>query len=92
VSSSDHTRTSKTETSQAGINFKTKKCLNKNIKRIQKRLAQTESRIMMEFDSPHILKCYESFENSDIKLIIIEYCNEGTLKEKIQLNGKIPEA
>jgi hypothetical protein len=47
---------------------------------------------MMEFDSPHILKCYESFENSDIKLIIIEYCNEGTLKEKIQLNGKIPEA
>ena len=50
------------------------------VKRIQKRLAQTESRIMMEFDSPHILKCYESFENSDLKLMIIEYCNEGTLK------------
>lgn len=45
---------------------------------------------MMRFNSPSLLKCYECFENRDLKLMVIEYCENGSLLEKIETVKKIP--
>ena len=46
---------------------------------VKTRLAKTESEMMAICDSPHILKCYDVYENEDLIVMMIEYCNEGTL-------------
>jgi serine/threonine protein kinase len=60
------------------------------IKAIRKRLVKEESKIMMRFNNPNLLKCYECFENRDLKLMVIEYCENGSLQEKIETVKKIP--
>jgi serine/threonine protein kinase len=45
---------------------------------------------MMRFNNPNLLKCYECFENRDLKLMVIEYCENGSLQEKIETVKKIP--
>lgn len=33
----------------------------------------------MKINSENVLKCYECFENEKLKIMIIEFCNQGTL-------------
>lgn len=62
------------------------------VKEIRRRLAKTESEMMMQVDSDHVMKCYDVYENKWLKIMIIEYCNGGTLSEEIYKRGRIPEA
>ena len=39
----------------------------------------------------NIVQCYQVFQNQSLKIIVMEYCEGGTLQEYIRLNGKIPE-
>ena len=42
-------------------------------------------------DSPYLLKCYDVYENEDLKVLIIEYCNGSTLQAEIDEKRHIPE-
>lgn len=42
-------------------------------------------------DSPFLLKCYDVYENSDLKVLIIEFCNGKTLQDEIDEKKRIPE-
>ena len=66
--------------------------MNPKVRRIKKRLIQSESRLMMKCDSPNIIKCHQSFENADLKIMIIDFCNSGNLQEEIDKRDQIPEA
>jgi hypothetical protein len=46
---------------------------------------------MYACDSPFLLKCYDVYENDDLKILIIEYCNGKTLQAEIDEKKKIPE-
>lgn len=35
------------------------------------------------------MKCYATYENKWLKIMVIEYCNEGTLSEQIYKRGRI---
>lgn len=61
------------------------------VREIRKRLAKTESEMMMKCDSPHVMKCYDVYENKDLKIMMIEYCNGGTLSDALAEKGRIPE-
>lgn len=53
-------------------------------------MAKTESEMMMKCDSPHVMKCYDVYENKDLKIMMIEYCNGGTLADMLGEKGRIP--
>jgi len=42
-------------------------------------------------NSPYLLKCYDVFENEDLKVMVIEYCNGETLQAEIDKKKRIPE-
>jgi serine/threonine protein kinase len=46
---------------------------------------------MYECESPYLLKCFDVYENKDLKVLIIEYCNGKTLKAEIDERKRIPE-
>ena len=64
---------------------------NARVREIRRRLARTESEMMMLCDSPHVMKCYDVYENKDLKIMMIEYCNGGTLSDMLTEKGRIPE-
>ena len=44
-------------------------------------------------NSPYLLKCYDVFENEDLKVMMIEYCNGQTLQAEIaSLSSQLEEA
>lgn len=43
-------------------------------------------------NSPYLLKCYDLYENEDLKVLIIEYCNGKTLQAEIDEKKRIPES
>jgi serine/threonine protein kinase len=62
------------------------------LKDIKLRLAETEPRLMQMCNSPCLLKCYDVYENEDLKVLILEYCKGKTLQNDIDLKGCIPES
>lgn len=41
-------------------------------------------------DSPYLLKCYDVYENEDLKILFVEYCNGQTLQAEIDSKKRIP--
>lgn len=46
---------------------------------------------MARLDSPHIAKCFDIYQNNDLKIIVMEYCGQGTLYDAVFRKGKISE-
>lgn len=46
---------------------------------------------MMQCDSPNLLKCYDIYENKDLKLLIMEYCSGETLEKYLGKKRKLTE-
>ena len=44
------------------------------VKEIRERLAISEPKLMMKCNSEHLLKCYDIYENKDLKILVMEYC------------------
>ena len=64
---------------------------NRLLKEIKLRLSRTEDQMMMKCSSSNLVKCYEVFANMDLKIIVMEYCNKGTLENYIKKKENIPE-
>ena len=64
---------------------------SERVKEIRRRLAKTESEMMFKVQDEHVMKCYATYENKWLKIMVIEYCNGGTLSEEIYKRGRIPE-
>ena len=47
-------------------------------------MSKTEDKIMMKCASPNLVKCHDVYKNMDLKIIVMEYCNRGTLDEYIK--------
>lgn len=35
-------------------------------------------------NSPNLIKCYDIYENKELKVLIMEYCNQGTLSDELK--------
>lgn len=44
----------------------------------------------MKVNSDHVMKLYDVYENKWLKIMVIEYCNGGTLSEEILRRNRIP--
>lgn len=64
---------------------------SERVKEIKRRLAKTESEMMVKINSDHVMKCYATYENECLKIMVIEYCNGGNLSEEIYKRKRIPE-
>lgn len=64
---------------------------SEKVREIRRRLCRTESQLMMQCDSDNVVRCYDVYENKALKIMIIEYCNGGTLQEEINQKLRIPE-
>lgn len=42
-------------------------------------------------NSPNLVKCYDVYENEELKLMMVEYCNGGSLQDYIDRKGRISE-
>lgn len=51
------------------------------VRAIKQRLCESEPRLMYQFNSPNLMKCYDVFRNDDLKVLILEYCNGPTLQK-----------
>lgn len=45
----------------------------------------------MKVNSDHVMKLYDVYENKWLKIMVIEYCNGGTLSEEILRRNRIPQ-
>ena len=64
---------------------------NEVVRNIKLRLAESEPKLMYMCDSPYLLKCFNVYQNEDLKILIIEYCNGKTLQAEIDEKKRIPE-
>lgn len=64
---------------------------NGRVREIRRRLSKTESELMMACNSENVLKCYEVYENKSLKIMVIEYCNDGTLESEIMSKKRLGE-
>jgi serine/threonine protein kinase len=53
------------------------------VKLIKQRLSESEPKLMYQCNSPNLVKCYDVFRNEDLKVLVLEYCNGGTLQAEI---------
>lgn len=51
------------------------------VREIRRRLAKTESELMMRVHSDHVMKLFDVYENKWLKIMMIEFCNGGTLSQ-----------
>lgn len=42
-------------------------------------------------NSENLIKCFDIYENKSLKIMVIEYCNGGTLQQEIRNKHRIPE-
>jgi len=49
-----------------------------------------EARILLTFNHPHILRCYQALVHDQIFYVVMEFIPEGTLADRIQKKGPIP--
>ena len=54
-------------------------------------MLESEVQVMMNSDSPNIVKCYDLLDSESLRVVVIEYCPEGTLKDQITKEGRINE-
>ena len=47
--------------------------------------------MMQKCSSPNLVKCYEVYENDDLKIIPMEFCKDGTLQHYVNSRSNIPE-
>ena len=64
---------------------------NDKIKAIRERLAESEPKLMMQCESPNLIKCYDLYENRDFKILVMEYCKGKTLDQYMRRKRKLPE-
>lgn len=70
---------------------KIKRETNLKVKEIRERLVHSEPRLMMQCNSPNVLKCFEIIENSSLQILVLEYCNGKTLQQLIDENRHLKE-
>lgn len=46
---------------------------------------------MMLCNSDNVIRCFDVYENKSLKIMIIEFCNGGTLQSEIDVKKRIPE-
>ena len=51
------------------------------VRAIKQRLCESEPRLMYQFNSPNLMKCFDVYRNEDLKVLILEYCNGPTLQK-----------
>ena len=64
---------------------------SKFLQQIKFRLSKTEDKMMRRCSSTNLVKCHDVYLNEDIKIIVMEYCNGGTLDEFLTDQGKVSE-
>ena len=42
-------------------------------------------------NSPNLVKCYDVYENEELKLMMLEYCNGGSLQDYIDRKTRLSE-
>jgi serine/threonine protein kinase len=47
--------------------------------------------MMVRCNSPYLAKCFDVFRNNDLKIIVMEFCNRGTLTKYIEEKNTLPE-
>ena len=45
---------------------------------------------MMLCESPNLIKCFDIYENSDLKILVMEYCQGLTLDKYLRKKKKLP--
>lgn len=45
----------------------------------------------MRVESDHVMKLYDVYQNKWLKIMVMEFCNGGTLSEEITTRNRIPE-
>ena len=45
----------------------------------------------MRVESDHVMKLYDVYQNKWLKIMVMEFCNGGTLSEEIIHRNRIPE-
>jgi serine/threonine protein kinase len=61
------------------------------LREIKLRLSENEDKMMLICNNANLVKCFDVYLNKDLKLIIMEYCDGGTLEDYLQEKGRIPE-
>lgn len=51
------------------------------VKEILRRLCKTESQLMVICSSQNVVECLDVYENSSLKIIVMEYCRGGDLQQ-----------
>ena len=52
---------------------------------------ESEVRIMNSCKSEHIIKCFDLIQNQKWRVLVLQYCEQGTLCDKIYKEGKLEE-
>ena len=47
---------------------------------------------LTKYDNPYLLRFIDCFDTENNKYLVLEYCNGGTLGDKLKLEGKLTEA
>lgn len=53
---------------------------------IKNRMTEDEYNTLVSLTHPHIIKLYDAFEDENSQYLVMEYCPNGTIKEKGKLN------
>ena len=61
------------------------KCTQKNVKtpHVSEQL-KTEVDILQSLDHPHIIKCWDYYEDNTYQFLLLDYCEKGDLKKVLQ--------
>ena len=64
---------------------------NEEMRRLKSRLLDSEAEIMRKCDSEHVVRCLGVVENHSLKVLVLEYCKDGTLLDLIRARRRLPE-
>jgi serine/threonine protein kinase len=62
---------------------------SQRVRLIRERLAVSEPKLMMLCESPNLIKCYDIYENADLKVLVMEFCEGRTLEDELKSKKKI---
>lgn len=68
------------------------KCIRKSKERSELLLLKREFVICKTIRHPNIVECYDIYEDKENYYIVMEYCEDGTLKDKLEQYTTIPES
>lgn len=58
------------------------------IKRANKEMTSAEYSALVSLNHPNIISLYNAFEDEDSQYLVMEYCSNGTIKEKGRLHSE----